>query len=186
MKNLSRRKALKAGGAALAVTATLGFPMTAKADDSELLARVADFWTAYEKHDETWNAHQVRRPEIEAMPDYPPELPWDGEKTLSQAEYELHRKRILEQAAFRERHGDLWEAANEAGKQMGAAANAVFAIPAKTAKGAVAKLKIARRASGATAEGGDGDAELSCYQDYDAPWIDNAIADLERLVGGAA
>ena len=34
---MNRRQALKTG-AAVAVTATLGFPMTAKADDSELLA----------------------------------------------------------------------------------------------------------------------------------------------------
>ena len=51
-KHITRRKALKAGGAALAVTGaavTLGFPLAAKADDGELLARVADFWKAYEK-----------------------------------------------------------------------------------------------------------------------------------------
>ncbi|MCH7833280.1 MAG: hypothetical protein IIC55_10480 [Proteobacteria bacterium] len=39
---MNRRQALKTG-AAVAVTATLGFPMTAKADDSELLALEREF-----------------------------------------------------------------------------------------------------------------------------------------------
>ena len=177
-KHITRRQALNRGGMALAVTgatATLGFPLLAKADDAELLARVAVFWKAYEESNRVHGLHYSRRGAIEAMPDYPelvaPAFDREG--------YERH-------TAFMKRHGDMWEVANKAGEQMGKATNAVFATTAQTVRGAYEKLRIARLATGATAEGGDGDAGLSCYQDFDAPWIDSALSDLERLAGGAA
>ena len=45
----------------------------------------------------------------------------------------------------------------------------------------MAKLKIARLASGIGEGSGTGDIDLAAFQDHAAPWIDNAIGDLERL-----
>ena len=64
---------------------------------------------------------------------------------------------------------------------MGAAANAVFAIPAQTVRGAYEKLRIVSLATGTGAQ--DANEDLAYSQDHDAPWIDNALADLERLAG---
>ena len=67
----------------------------------------------------------------------------------------------------------LSDKTNAAGRAMGKAANRVFVIPARTYRGAVEKVKIAYLATG--------DADLDAYQDFENPWMANAIADLERL-----
>lgn len=75
----------------------------------------------------------------------------------------------------------LWDISNNTNKRSGAAANAVFATPAQTIRGAVEKLKITRLVA-CTGDGAEADdVDLEVFQDRSAPWIDNAIADLERL-----
>ena len=85
--------------------------------------------------------------------------------------------------AFMDEKGNsrLFEISNAANRRSGAAANVVFAAPAHTIRGATEKMKIARLASGIGEGSGTGDVDLAAFQDNDAPWIDNAIADLERL-----
>ena len=58
MKTLSRRQALQCGGTTLAVAGlTLGFPMTAKADDSELLAMNRKLEAAKVKEDDAGHVY---------------------------------------------------------------------------------------------------------------------------------
>ena len=174
-------------GAALAVTgvtATLPISALAKGDDSELLARVATFWKAHEKNARAYDAFTARQNEIEAMPDYPPE----PDPQLVHEDYDAFIKRRNEQFDFRNRHGrgEMYDAWAQTGKRMGEVVNAVFACPAQTVRGAYEKLRITRLATGIGEGSGTGDGDLCCYQDYDAPWIDSALADLEWLAGGAA
>ncbi len=64
MKNLTRREAVKTGAAIAAVgaTATLGLPSVAEAKthDAELLARVAEFYPALEKHNIASEARNLK------------------------------------------------------------------------------------------------------------------------------
>ncbi len=169
MKNLTRREAVKTGAAIAAVgaTATLGLPSVAEAgnQDAELLARVAEFYRALEKHNIAAEASSTRRDEAEAMPDCPPFSAPDR------------------RTAFMEAQGasKLWNKMDAAGRRMGKAANRVFAMPARTYRGAVEKVKIAYIATGDGDGTYTGDADLDAYQDFDTPWMANAIADLERL-----
>ena len=176
MKNLTRREAVKTGAAIAAVgaTATLGLPSAAEAatQDAELFARVAEFYPALEKHNIASEAWNTGREEADAMPDCPP----DAIPAFDKAGYDRWR-------AFMKAKG-VWKLAdksNAAGRAMGKAANRVFAIPARTYRGAVEKVKIAYIAIG----DGDGtctsDGDLEAYQDIENPWMANAIAGLERL-----
>lgn len=85
--------------------------------------------------------------------------------------------------AFMEEQGvwKLADRANELNKQRGAAAKAIFAVPANTVRGALGKLEIVRLAIGDIGEGGDMD--LECFQDHNATWFAAVIGDLERLAG---
>ena len=119
-KHITRRQALNCGGMALAVTgatATLGFPLLAKADDAELLARVAEFWKAHEKNASAHDAYMTRQNEIEAMPDYPPE----PDPQLAHEDYDAFIKRRNEQSDFQDRHGrgEMYDAWAKTGKRMG-------------------------------------------------------------------
>ena len=169
MKNLTRREAVKTGAAIAAVgaTATLGLPTVAEAatQDAELFARVAEFYPALEKHNIASEASDTRRSEAEAMPDCPPFSAGDR------------------RTAFMKVQGvsKLWNKMDASGRVMGKAANAVFAIPAWTYRGAIEKVKIAYIATGDGEGTLTGDADLDAYQDFENPWMANAIADLERL-----
>ncbi len=77
----------------------------------------------------------------------------------------------------------MYDKACAAGRTMGRAANRVFAIPARTYWGAIAKVKIAYIAIGDGDGTHTGDADLDAYQDFETPWMANAIADLDRLAG---
>ncbi len=170
MKNLTRREAVKTGAAIAAVgaTATLALPSVAEAgnQDAELLARVAEFYPALEKHNIAAEASSTRRDEADAMPDCPP---------CSHDRWH----------AFMEAQGvlKLYDKRNAAGRAMGKAANRVFAVPARTYRGAIEKVKIAYIATGDGEGTYTGDADLDAYQDFETPWMANAIADLERLAG---
>ena len=50
-------------------------------------------------------------------------------------------------------------------------------------EGAVEKVKIAYLATGDGEGTYTGDADLDAYQDFETPWMANAIADLDRLAG---
>ena len=173
MKNLTRREAFATGAAAAAVgaTATLGLHSVAEAAtlDAKLLARVAEFYPALEKHNVAVEVSCRRRDEAEAMPDCPPYPTDDGWHDFMEAQgvWKLHDKR------------------NAAGRAMGRAAHRVFAIPAHTYRGAVEKVKIAYIATGDGEGTLTGDVDLDAYQDFETPWMANAIADLERLAGAA-
>lgn len=178
MESLSRRTALKSG-AALAATATLGFPALAKGDDGELLARVADFWTAYEDSERKSEISTICYDKLHAMPDfpeYPVPLPCDPEKEKWEAAY----SRCADASGYHPAH----EISGAAIRKAGAAANAVFSIPARTLRGCHEKAKIARRAICTDWTWDDGDEDLACYQ-KGSLWIDNALADLDRMAGAA-
>ena len=134
--------------------------------DAELIARVAEFYPALEKHNIAAEAWATRRTEADAMPDCPPDaVPADDKAAHDRWHAFMKAKGVWK----------LSDKTNAAGRAMGKAANAVFAIPARTYRGATEKVKIAYLATG--------DADLDAYQDFENPWMANAIADLERLAG---
>ncbi len=169
MRTLNRREAVKTGAATAAVGATviLGLSTVEAAgnQDAELLARVAEFYPALEKHNIAAEASSIRRDEADAMPDCPPCSPHDRWHPFMEAQGVLK----------------LYDKTNAAGGAMGKAANRVFAIPARTYRGAVEKVKIAYIATGDGEGTCTSDQELEAYQDFKNPWMANAIADLERL-----
>lgn len=171
---ISRRTALATIGAGAAATAAGGAALAATPDrDAALLARVAEFHRAYRESASAWAASGEARDRVKALPDCPT-LP-----VLDKAHYDRW-------AAFLSEHGclALTRQADDLSKLTGAAANAVFAIPAQTIRGAVEKLKIVRLSAGDNFQGDiEGDENLCAYQDYDAPWFPTVIADLERLAG---
>ena len=151
-------------------------PAVVAADDSELLARVADFWKAHKDDKRKGEISHACYKKMKTMRDFPG-YPTPDMGTPERERYDAEHSRCADASGYHPAF-DLW---NEAGKDMGAAANAVFAIPAQTVRGAVEKLKIAYLATGdgeGTATGDDG---LETYQDLKAPWMANVLADLERL-----
>ncbi len=178
MKNLTRREAVKPGAAIAAVgaTATLGLHSVAEAStlDAELLARVAELYPALEKHNIVSEAWHARHAEAEAMPDCPP---YDTPAS-DRAAHDRWWAFMKAKGVFK-----LCDQSNAAGRRMGKAANAVFAIPARTYEGAVEKVKIAYIATGDGDGTYTGDVDLDAYQDFETPWMANAIADLDRLAG---
>ena len=137
--------------------------------DSELLSRVADFWKAYRVSETTDETTHRLYAGIKA----PLGAAHSPENELWKAE--------AERSGYTAAHN----ASHEANVKMGAAANAVFSIPAHTLRGCLEKVKIARLATG-SGDDYNGDGDLECYQDMASPWVDNAIADLERLAGGVS
>ncbi len=180
MKNLTRREAVKTGAAIAAVgaTATLGLPAVAEAatQDAELLARVAEFYPALEKHNIASEAWHTRRAEADAIPDCPPH----AVPAFDKAGHDRWNAFMKAQGVWK-----LSDKANAAGRALGKAANRVFAVPARTYPGALEKVKIANLATGDGEGVGNADDDLETYQDFDNPWMKKAIADLERLAGAS-
>jgi hypothetical protein len=69
-----------------------------------------------------------------------------------------------------------YERANEAHKEMGRAARAVFAVKARTIRGAIAKLGIVLALINAD--------ELDTWQPVDRDWLAETLADYERIERG--
>ena len=174
MSKITRRETLARGGQAVAAAAVLStLPSIAHAkEDAELLSRVEAFWLAHKEAvdcHERWVAETER---IEALPECPA-FRYPG----------ATREDLLRHHAFLAEHGigAFVDASGEAWEREDRAVKLVFGIPAKTYQGVLAKLNIVEEAYGTG--GADGDANLESYQDLDAPWLENAIADFERLAG---
>ncbi len=175
---ITRRRALATIGAGAAVATTGGATLVVTPGnlDAELLSRVAEFHRAYQESTAAWTTSEKARDRVKTLPGCPT-LP-----VLDKAHYDRW-------AAFLSEHGclALTRQADDLSKLTGAAANAVFAIPAQTIRGAVEKLKIVRLTVGDNLQGDiEGDENVCAYQDYDAPWFPTVIADLERLAGRAS
>ena len=143
--------------------------------DAELLARVAEFYPALEKHNITNEAWHSRYGEAEAMPDCPPHA---GPPVFDRAGHDRWHAFMKAKGVWK-----LADKANAANRALGKAANRVFATPARTYPGAAEKVKIAYLATGDGEGTCTGDGDLSAYQDDENPWMKNAIADLERVAG---
>ncbi len=180
MSTISRRTALTTG-AALVTTGAATAPLAIKAagvkaalageaDDAILLAQIRRFHDLYRAQQDSWEKYRAHRVSVEAMPDCP--------QVLDHGAYD----------AFMEAHDAYsgWDQSNMLLEQTGALALTIFGTPARTARGALEKLKIARTAIGDGEGAATGDVDLEAFQDYDAPWLKAVIADLERLAGGAA
>ena len=176
---LSRRAAL-AGGAsviALAATATVAVPATAHDHpDAELLRRADKAMRAEAEQNRLWDiCHRVRE-QVESEPECPPLPDWskhhddyDAGRTLADAHfgYIKHREAEL---------GNPYDKSNAAHKAFGKAALAVFELRAVTLAGVLAKMRLARLAVE--------DQDYSCFIDGpETDWLDDAVADLDRLAG---
>ncbi len=172
MTGVTRRDAMLGASAAAAVA---GVPtaVAAQACDANLLALVEQFHDVYGECQDVWEKHRAHRASVEAMPDCPrpPFLPPD---------YGHGHTAFL---AAHDAHKYLGEA-NRLNDQTGALAAAIFETPAESAKGALEKLKIAYTAVGDGEGTATGDNDLEAFQDLDAPWMQNVIADFERLIRG--
>lgn len=182
----TRRDTLAIIGKGAAVTgattavAGLAIPAAALTDnpDADLLHHVAEFYRLDEETEDASTAWHEARARADALPGCPPTaLPRDD------------REGYARWRAFMEKHGVLKRAdrAHELNKQRGAAANAIFAMPASTIQGAMEKIKIVRLAIGDIGDLDDGGApDLECFQNHAKPWFALAVRDLERLAGGAS
>jgi hypothetical protein len=137
--------------------------------DKRLLDLASDCTAALEVNKVLWARIRTEREEVERMADaagytegkgYSPGESW-------QARYEFTRKRVPANSSHR---------ANNAHKELGRTARAVFAIKAQTLRGAVAKLRLVVALINAD--------ELDTWQG-DKDWLAETLADLERLTGGA-
>ena len=142
--------------------------------DADLLARVAEFYRAFETHNIASEAWHTRHEEAEAMPDCPPH----AAPAFDKAGHDRWNAFMKAKGVFK-----LCDKSNAATRAMGKAVNRVFASPAHTYPGAVEKVKIAYTAAGDGEGSCTGNAELEAYQDIESPWMANAIADLVRLTG---
>ena len=175
MSKLSRRETLTRGGQVVVAAAVLPVIPTialGAGQDAELLCRVEAFWPAHKEAvgcHEKWVAEKHR---VEALPECPPFVV----PVKNREAFERYN-------AFLKDHGigALAGASGEAWEREARAVKLVFDTPAKTYQGVLAKLKIVEEAYGTGS--GDGDADLEGNQDLDAPWLENVIADFERLAG---
>ena len=173
-RRLSRRSMLLAG-AALPIPVFLQ-ERPALLDDTDLLARlelVQDLLAAWERvRDVAHAAYEASREQGRREGLYPFTGPDEEKRRARQDELdELHGY----DAAY-----DVWNAAAKVAKE---AVAAVFAMPANTLPGVLGKLRLVSRAY---LDGYEGDADMVCWQDDEAPWIDLVLADLERLAGSAS
>ena len=166
--SISRRGALLGATAAVAVA---GVPLAVQASDTVLLARIEQFHDVYGELQDVWAKHLAHRAAVKARPDCPPlGESFEGNKA--------HHDYMDAHDGSR-----YWDPANRLNEQSGALANAIFETPARTAKGALEKLKIAYMAVGDGESTVTGDRDLLVFQDLAAPWMEAVIADFERLVG---
>src|SRR5579883_2863941 len=138
--------------------------------DTRLLAAVAEFNDLYRQHQKAATKARAMRDRLERRKDCP---------ALGQPGPHATDARM----AFLERHGWCaeWDKVQAISRKMGAAANALFAIPAATPAGVLAKLKIVRLAVGTGTD--DGDSDLEAYQHRRRrSWFDTTISDFERIV----
>ena len=120
-----------------------------------------------------WAKHLAHRAAVKARPDCPP----FGESIEGN---QAHHDFLVAHDCSR-----YWDRANRLNDQSGPLANAIFETPARTAKGALEKLKIAYMAVGDGEGTVTGDCDLVAFQDLAAPWMEAVIADFERLTGEA-
>ena len=164
----TRRNVLKGGGKAVVSVVALPFLSTmalGAEQDAKLLSRIEAFWAAHKEAVDCSGKWLTEKHRVEALPGCPSFR--DGNRFY----------------AFLTDHGvnALAHASHKANKRMGRTVKAVFDIPAKTYQGVLAKLKIVEVAYGTGNE--DGDTDLEVYQELEAPWLENAIGDFERLAG---
>ena len=184
MKKVTRRQALKRGGITLALTgatATLGFPMMAKADDSELLAMNRKLEAAKLEEEAACNAYSEaegaafkeagKRPE---NPDFfynPEVLQWEprtpratqeerDDYERDDAQYEKGLKRAEAKHGVKAADNRNQKAA----EHTDAIEAALLAIPAATVAGVLLKARIIT---------GEGDPSEAAVR--------GLLADLERL-----
>ena len=187
-RKLSRRTAIK-GGAAVAVAAAV--PSVAVAGDGKLLSEIADFrklWAVVKSAHAT--AYNARR-QAEADPDYP-RFPAEiaREQDARGIEYdfsEIVRQHGDAHDAILERHGchEPWDRLNKLDRKARRRSVRLFAIPAHTLDGVLAKTKLAHDMRDCL-DISDADTWDIFEDDRPHCWTRQVQRDLERLAGGAA
>ena len=165
---LTRRAALRGGTATVAAIAVTG-AVAGPQDDTALLELVASFHRTYQTSVEAKERFSRARRDIEASLGCP-----------SLADYEAWR-------AFMTKHGEaaLFHKWGGLIGQCGELARAIIETPATTLRGTIEKLRIVHLAIGDGEGSPTADHELMAHQDWDAPWMESVIRDLERLAGRA-
>lgn len=179
MTTTTRRKALASIAALPALAAA---PAVADAaTDAALFAAAERFTNIYGEHLAIERDHKAFRASVEA--DIP--LPRYDENLTSEEGLAAH----LRWQEHMEKRGvwassDRW---NETSEAAGAAAKAVFSIPATTVAGVLVKAEILRLARGEDNDPNEADDALASYDGSDgqAPWIDIVLADLRNIAGRA-
>ena len=157
-----------------------------KNPDAKLFERIKAVYVARKASLALERAHGRKKRKVLAMRGYPKDdtIP----KVINDpADFPRLTKLHRAQEAFKKKHGvhATWDALERSWRAAGKAANDAFALRARTMEGAIAKLHLARFVVGVDPEMPEtGDANLSAYQNWRRPWIDNAIADVERMAKG--
>lgn len=168
--NPSRRALLR--GAVVTSAAALAAPAAmAQADDSALLARVAEFDKLYGEH----VAASERSHAIREAADNDPACPWHDLTVNDPAGYARWDAFMASRGCWAAYH-----AASGVLQRCGELARAIFATPAATAPGILAKLRIVELAYGSGPDIADNDVDLHAFQE-DESWLGSVLADLERL-----
>ncbi len=154
MPKISRRTALARGGRAL--TAAAVFPIAcvsveavAAEGDAELLGAIKRFKRLAKRYLKAWGEARAAYEKAENHPDFPPDsfeqaAQFDAEGV--KYDYaEMCRDYCAKAEKLKERFGyyTAYDRANRLEKQARKAVNPVFALPARTLKGALAKLQLA-------------------------------------------
>lgn len=162
---MARTKSKRRTGKALHSRAAVRQSPDAPADDIALLALTAAFNVIYREYDRLRDQWREAIAAADADPEHPPLPLTPGGPT---------------DRAVREKHGVdiLYDAVNLFSERAGSAARDIFATPAVTLAGALAKLHIVRLAYGTG--GGGGDDALEAHQDCD-DWLGSAIAELAAI-----
>ncbi len=187
MPKISRRAALARGGRALTAAAILplaGIPAVAAEGDAELLGAIKRFKRLTTRYLKAWGEARAAYEKAENHPDAPPE-PFDTEARLlaEGVKYdadEIYRDYCAKAEELKERFGyyPAYDRANRLDLQARKDVKPVFALPARTLRGALAKLQLANWLRKQLEEPDDwadhGEWELASQRDF------------ERLLGGAA
>ena len=167
-KSVSRRNAIK-GGAAVAVAATV--PSVAVADDGKLLSEIAEFRPLFTRYVTAEAQAHAAWEAADADPDKSSMRREDG--SYDQAAWDMHWGRY----GYHEL-SDKW---NALGTVCRRASVDLFALPAQTVEGVLAKVRLAHEMYD------HADETWDIYHDESPSyWTLQIQRDLERLAGGAS
>ena len=167
---------IAAAGTSLAATSSVAGAAAPDDPDAALLALADRFWREHRRYATLRRRSEQLRIRAENDPDFPGYGPDQDDRYWA-----FMRERGVTAA---------WRAWDEAFERLKEQAPAIFALPARTPAGVLAKLRIFGVAYGidetGTAHGGGGDVGDEDLYAISEGWLASAVHDLEAIVGAGA